>query len=191
MSCSILGSSIFIISALMKVSMNDELLDIVDENDYVIGQKMRSEVYKKNLRNSRVIYAFLINDAQKIWIPKRSPHKKLFPSCWDASVAGHVTAGESYDEGFVRETQEELNLDVTNVRYRYIGKLTPQQQDVFGFTQLYCIYSNEAPDYNRDDFVEAYWFSLDEIQERLKRGEPAKDDLSKVLNFFRNYLEQR
>ena len=46
--------------------MKDELLDIVDKNDIVIGQKLRSEIYLKrqnNIRalNIRAVNAFLIN----------------------------------------------------------------------------------------------------------------------------------
>ena len=38
----------------------DELLDIVNEHDHVIGQKYRSEIYNQGLSNFRVINAFLI-----------------------------------------------------------------------------------------------------------------------------------
>ena len=39
----------------------DELLDIVDQNDQVIGQALRSEIYSQKLTNFRVVNAFLIN----------------------------------------------------------------------------------------------------------------------------------
>jgi hypothetical protein len=42
--------------------MLDELLDLVDENDQAIGQKLRSEIYHEKLSNFRVVNAFLIND---------------------------------------------------------------------------------------------------------------------------------
>lgn len=41
--------------------MMDENLDLVDENDNVIGQKKRSEIYAENFSNFRVINVFIIN----------------------------------------------------------------------------------------------------------------------------------
>jgi isopentenyldiphosphate isomerase len=104
---------------------SDELLDIVDQNDEVIGQKYRAEIYAEKSSNFRVVNAFLINSWKQVWIPRRSPHKKLFPLCLDASVGGHVISGESYDQAFRRELQEELNIEVSHVSYRLLSKLTP------------------------------------------------------------------
>lgn len=39
--------------------MVQELLDIVNEHDQIIGQKYRSEIYQQRLTNFRVINAFL------------------------------------------------------------------------------------------------------------------------------------
>ena len=50
----------------------DELLDIVDEHDAVIGQAYRSEVYEKNITNFRVVNAFAINAQHKLWIRIKS-----------------------------------------------------------------------------------------------------------------------
>ena len=55
---------------------HDELLDLVDENDHVIGVMRRSEVYGKKLRNIRVINAFIVNSKGELWIPRRTAHKR-------------------------------------------------------------------------------------------------------------------
>jgi len=64
----------------------DEYLDLVDENDNVIGKKKRSEVYAKNLSNFRVVNAFVINSKGEIWIPRRAKNKRMFPLCLDMSM---------------------------------------------------------------------------------------------------------
>lgn len=160
----------------------DELLDIVDLNDQAIGQKYRSEVYAQNLSNFRVINAFLINDNKKIWIPRRSPHKKLFPLCLDASVGGHVAAGETYEQAFARELQEELNIAVSEVSCRLHAKLTPHEHHVSAFMHFYLIFTNQTPKYNTDDFVEASWYSMHELQKLIHNGEPTKGDLPKLID---------
>jgi len=39
----------------------DEYLDLVNENDEVIGRKLRSEIYAEHLSNFRVVNAFVVN----------------------------------------------------------------------------------------------------------------------------------
>lgn len=46
--------------------MEDEYLDLVDDNDDVIGRKLRSEIYSEKLNNYRVINAFLIDSEGKL-----------------------------------------------------------------------------------------------------------------------------
>ena len=79
-------------------AVHDEMLDLVDENDCVIGTARRSEVYAKELRNIRVVNAFVINSKGELWIPRRTAHKRSYPSCLDMSMGGHVESGETYEE---------------------------------------------------------------------------------------------
>lgn len=161
---------------------NEELLDLVNENDQVIAQRYRSEIYAEQLSNFRVINAFLINDQKQVWIPRRSAHKKLFPLCLDASVGGHVMSGENYEQAFVRELEEELNLDASQLPYKLILKLTPSQHRVSAYMCLYVIYTNATPQYNTNDFISSSWFSLPELQALIKKGEPTKGDLPILIN---------
>jgi len=55
---------------------HDELLDLVDRNDKVIGREKRSIVYAKRLSNFRVINAFIRNSQGELWIPRRTAVKK-------------------------------------------------------------------------------------------------------------------
>lgn len=163
---------------------DNELLDVVDLHDTVIGQKYRSEVYAEKASNFRVINAFVVNSQKQVWIPRRSATKKLFPLCLDASVGGHVAAGESYDQAFARETQEELNIDISAVSNRLLTKLTPHQHGVSAYMHLYIITTDQAPAYNTDDFISAAWFSIPELQALIKNGEPTKGDLPTLINFL-------
>lgn len=74
-----------------------EYLDLVDENDNVIGKEDRNIIYKKDLNNFRVINIMIINSENKIIVPKRSGNRRLFPNCYDCSVGGHVSSGETYE----------------------------------------------------------------------------------------------
>lgn len=104
----------------------DEYLDLVNENDEVIGRKLRSAVYAEGLSNFRVINAFIRNSKGEIWIPRRAANKKVFPLCLDMSVGGHVESGEKYDATFRRETMEETNLDIDRIDWSFLGHLCPR-----------------------------------------------------------------
>jgi len=169
--------------------MNDELLDLVNELDQVIGQEYKTTVYQKKLNNFRVINAFVINNRNEIWVPQRSPSKKLFPLCLDASVGGHVMAGETYDQAFARETMEELAIDIQQVQHSLLGKLTPQTNPVSAFMHLYLIHTNVAPDYNKNDFVDARWYSISGLLDAINNGAKTKGDLPELIQALKKTLE--
>lgn len=98
--------------------LKEEILDIVDEKDEIIGQASRSEVSKDGVKNYRVINAFIRNKEGQLWIPRRTANKRIFPLALDMSVGGHVERGESYLKGFERELLEELNIKLEDVEYR-------------------------------------------------------------------------
>lgn len=164
--------------------MHDELLDLVDEQDRVIGKMRRSEVYAKGLRNIRVVNAFVINSKDKLWIPRRTAHKRSYPLCLDMSMGGHVESGETYEETFRRELREELNLDADVVPCRFLGYLTPHTHDVHAFMKVWEIRQDESPHYNPDDFVEYFWLAPAALLQRLAEGDASKSDLPKLVKHF-------
>ena len=159
---------------------HEELLDIVDELDTVIGVQTREQAYKNPAGNFRAINAFIKNKKGELWIPRRTAHKTLFPSCLDTSVGGHVQSGEPYDLAFRRELLEELNIDLNSVTYRVLGKLFPKTHGVSAHMQVYEIDLDVAPNYNRDDFTEYYWLTPQAVLEKLKT-DAGKGDLPIII----------
>lgn len=92
-------------------SANDECFPVVDKNDEVVRHASRSEVHGNNLRH-RAVHILLFNDSGELYLQQRSRWKDRHPLKWDSSAAGHVAAGESYDETARRELNEELGVTV-------------------------------------------------------------------------------
>ncbi|MGW0704551.1 NUDIX hydrolase [Streptomyces sp. NPDC002643] len=90
-------------------SAADEILDIVDENDQVIGQAPRGEVYARGMRH-RAVFVLARDGEGRIFVHRRTPTKLIFPSLYDLFVGGVVGAGESYDAAALREAEEELGV---------------------------------------------------------------------------------
>ncbi|WP_328539624.1 NUDIX hydrolase [Streptomyces sp. NBC_00344] len=92
-----------------SASPADEILDVVDASDRVIGQASRGEVYAKGLLH-RCVFVLARDAEDRIFVHRRTPVKLVFPSLHDMFVGGVVGAGESYDEAALREAQEELGV---------------------------------------------------------------------------------
>ncbi|MEV1048792.1 NUDIX domain-containing protein [Streptomyces sp. NPDC049916] len=88
---------------------SDEILDIVDEKDEVIGQAPRGEATARRLRH-RCVFIEARDPAGRVFVHRRTAAKLVFPSHYDMFVGGVVGAGESYDEAALREAEEELGV---------------------------------------------------------------------------------
>jgi isopentenyldiphosphate isomerase len=91
--------------------MSEEIFDIVNERDEVIGQMPRPRVHREGHKH-RAIHALVFNARGELFLQKRSMTKDTFPGAWDSSASGHVDSGEDYDACAVRELREELGLSV-------------------------------------------------------------------------------
>ncbi|MEU0131460.1 MULTISPECIES: NUDIX domain-containing protein [unclassified Streptomyces] len=87
----------------------DEILDVVDENDEVVGQAPRGEATARGLRH-RCVFVEARDGAGRLFVHRRTDTKLVFPSHHDMFVGGVVGAGESYDEAALREAEEELGV---------------------------------------------------------------------------------
>jgi len=97
--------------------MGEEIFDVVNERDEVIGQRPRSEVHRLHLRH-RAVHVLVFNQRGNLLLQKRSMRKDCFPGTWDSSASGHLDQGEAYDACAVRELREEIGLEVTSVPER-------------------------------------------------------------------------
>ena len=93
----------------MTTDNQEEVFDVVDAEDRVIGQATRGEVHRRGLRH-RSVHVFLFNSHGELFLQKRAATKDTFPGCYDSSASGHLNAGESYDACAVRELEEELGV---------------------------------------------------------------------------------
>ena len=89
--------------------MSDEIFDVVNERDEVIGRETRARVHAEGLQH-RAVHVLVFNFAGKLFLQKRSASKDTFPGAWDSSASGHLSAGEEYDACAIRELKEEIGL---------------------------------------------------------------------------------
>ncbi|MCX4972987.1 NUDIX domain-containing protein [Streptomyces sp. NBC_00620] len=84
--------------------------DIVNTDDEVIGQAEKSEIEEKGLI-CRVAFVMLHNARGELLLHQRAATKRAYPLYWSGAAAGHVNAGETYEEAAHRELHEELGIE--------------------------------------------------------------------------------
>lgn len=93
-----------------------ELLDIVDEYGEPTGEVVeRAFAHANGIRHrtSHVWIYKIENGRPQILLQKRCEAKDSFPGCYDISSAGHIPAGDGYEESAVRELKEELSVEIS------------------------------------------------------------------------------
>lgn len=102
----------------------EELVDLVDDEDEVVGTVTRRAVRAGNLLH-RGVGILVLDDVGRLYVHRRTATKDIFPSCYDMMVGGMVTTGESYAQAAERELAEELGISGTPLaelfRHRYRG----------------------------------------------------------------------
>jgi isopentenyldiphosphate isomerase len=108
--------------------MADEQVDIVDEQDNVIGTVTRAEMRERKLLH-RGVAILCRNSKDAVYMHRRTDTKDVFPGLYDCFVGGMVTSGEDYDTAATREIREELGIDSHSVelvfKHHYAGADNP------------------------------------------------------------------
>ena len=147
--------------------MADELLDVVNDEDIVIGQEMRSTVHHKGLQH-RGVHVFLFSEDGKMLIQKRSADRASSPSMLDCSVSEHVKAGESYLDAALRGMKEEMGVTDVEISPLVTFRMNYGLND----NEISTLYMGQVtPEIVRFDPVEIAeisYYSLDQLEELMR-----------------------
>jgi isopentenyl-diphosphate delta-isomerase type 1 len=149
-----------------KPAVSDEIFDVVDELDHVIGSAPRSEVHRRKLRH-RAVHVFLFNTHAELFVQKRSAIKDTFPRRFDSSASGHVDSGEDYDVCARRETQEELGLVVPVGQLSRHFKIEACEQTGWEFVWAYSMVTDQIPQINLDELESGEFWTPEHIRSLL------------------------
>lgn len=142
---------------------------LVDSKDAILGSKERDEIAPGDIY--RVSALWLTNSVGEVLMAQRAFTKKKDPGVWGPAVAGTVEDGESYDENMVKETFEELGLEITINDLQKGPKFFVNSKSHDYFTQWY-LYSTDKPaeDFTipPEEVAQVRWFQPNELKERMR-----------------------
>lgn len=167
------------------MSVSEELLDVVDENDRVIAIKTRGEIHARGLMH-RAVHILVFNSNGELFLQKRSMQKDENPGLWDSSAAGHVDSGENYHDCARRELAEELGV-VDPVELLELFRLPASAVTGFEHCVVYrTVYDGEMA--LRPEEIDAGdWVAADAMDARVEALDP--DITKSLLLIWRRYRE--
>ena len=102
----------------------EEIFDVFDEGGNFLGIKPKSFCHGPNPNcYHKTVWIWIINSKNEVLIQKRAKCKKLFPSKWDNSCAGHIHAGEEILDACVRESSEEIGMNFSKEQFVFQGEV--------------------------------------------------------------------
>ena len=142
--------------------MSSELIDIYNAVGEKIGCVERSRAHGDNTLLHRAAHIFVFSEDGRLLLQKRSMTKRIQPGKWDASVGGHLGAGEDFLTGARRELAEELGLPAdTPLEHLFDVEIRNEieSEDARVFKAV-----SEGPfDFQREEIDEVRFFTPEEL----------------------------
>jgi len=174
-----------------------EYFDVLKpDGDYADEVVSREECHERGLWHRAAVVFIVSTDNQRILLQQRAAGKKLWPNLWDVTSGGHVLASELGYQGVIRETKEELGIDITKDDLEYIGTTVSenQERDIINrhFNEIYIVHSdvdiaNIA--LQEEEVQDIRWFERDELLRRIENGLEGLTGKDSAWHYLFKYFE--
>ncbi len=164
---------------------DQELFDILEEDGTPSGrQKPRALVHQDgDLHGASHIFIVRKKEGRmQVLLQKRSQNKDSFPGCWDTSSAGHLDAGEGFDEAALRELEEELGVSGVTPQFLFVqrqdytshfhGKIF-HDREIDHVYILYLDWPEEVFSPEETEIEAVQWMDMEDVRAALRRRDPA------------------
>lgn len=137
----------------------EELVDVVDADDCVVGTVTRGDMRRLRLRHRAVFVAVLSTPTttgrHRLLVHRRAAHKDIWPDRWDIAVGGVVSAGEHYDDAAARELAEEIGIAGAVLAALGVGAYADADVHLVG--RCYAIECDGPFSFDDGEVVESRW----------------------------------
>jgi isopentenyldiphosphate isomerase len=164
----------------------DERIDIVVDDDRVVGESTRAEMRTRGLRH-RCVYVLLFNPRNQLYVHRRTATKDVYPSYYDVAFGGVVTAGESYAAAAQRELEEEAGVRTVRLRRALTLRYDDEHNHVNG--ALYTATWDGPVRLQASEIQHGEWMDLDAVFD-LAQHEPFCPDGLEALCRYLDLLNQ-
>ncbi len=166
----------------------DEIFDLVDLDDHVIGKVRRGEAHRNPALIHRSVQVLVFTHERHLRLQRRSASKDLFPGYYCASASGHVASGEEYATTAERELAEELGISAP---LTYISKALVRSEPETELTALYATVSDGPYQFHPTETDGGRLFAVNDVRDGIIRGDlPVTPALRVAMEELRSHSEQ-
>lgn len=172
-----------------------EYFDVLNEDGEFTGEvASREECHKIGLYHKAVV-VFIINSKGEVLLQQRSSTKKLWPNLWDITAGGHVLKNEFGYQAVIRETKEEIGLELQSEELLFIGctRSTNTQKDIINnhFNEFYIVRKDidiNSLTLQKEEVQDIKWFKKEEVIERIHNDCDQLTDKVSCWQYLEKYL---
>jgi len=143
-----------------------EYLDVVDEEDKVIGKATRAECHATG-KIHRGVHILVFNSKGELFVGIRSMNKDLYPGAY-GDVAGHIDAGENYEGAAKREMQEEIGIECDLEKISDIKKRHGNDNENI---RIYKCVHDGPINLNLDEFDRSEFLPVEKVKKMIDEGD--------------------
>lgn len=174
----------------------EEYFDVLNEKGEYTGKtETRDKCHKEGLWHKAVV-VFIINSKGQVLLQKRSSSKKMWPNMWDITAGGHVLSGEFGFQAILRESKEELGIELNKSDITFIGASisTNMKGNIINkhFNEYYV--ANKEIDEKKlklqeEEVSEVRWIDKDEIIAKIEDNYNGITDKEGCWEYLIKYYE--
>lgn len=156
-----------------------ELFDLYDVNRKPLGITMERGGVQPQGTYRLVVHICIFSTDGLMLCQKRASSKKVYPNMWDLSCGGCVDTGETSVQGAIRETKEELGIDLP---FDVAPALTVHFN--YGFDDIYCAtmdVDERSLALQAEEVAEVKWLSKEQIHAMINDGA--------FIHYAREYID--
>jgi isopentenyl-diphosphate delta-isomerase len=169
----------------MPAPDDHNLIDIVDDNDHVIGALERATALETKA-NFRVAHIFVFNSSGELLLQQLGRVRTRDPGRWGSSVAAHLHAGESYEAAAQRRIGEELRVVA---KVSFVDKVRMNDRGSVKFVGLFEARSDRAENAEPDHMGGLEFRPIEWVVEKIATEPDVFTETFRIL--FARYLELR
>lgn len=161
-----------------------KLYQVVDEDDQIIGYKLRSDIDFKN-DIYRIGALWLTNSKSEVLIAQRLLTKDKDPGKWGPAAAGTLEKGETYESNVYKEAEEEIGLKDVHLT---IGPKQRFGEPRHAFCQWFTAVVDKPADsfkVQEEEVEQVAWVPKDNLIEDVAKNPekytPSMPDILKIL----------
>lgn len=172
----------------------NELFDVVDEKDNVIGTATRKEVHSNKNLIHRSIGVLVFNSNGELLLQQRSATKDTDPLKWTISCSGHVNSDTStirgvhshtsevslsliYKYAAQRELKEELGIEAP---IEFVTKFLCRAPNETEMQVLFKAYSNGPFAFHQKEIIQGKFFTRKGLKNAVQQGKIELSFMGKV-----------